>query len=297
MTEYRSVPSTRVKVVDDSKHQLEIESTVYNVVDDYNTRFRPGVWTRSLELRKPPLCWAHDWKEPIGSLVDYTDSDKSLRTLYQLDDFEAVPRARQAWAQYHSGTVTDASFGFSHGKDEPAAGDGLEGVRDYHEADLDENSIVLRGAVPGVKLVGSRGVMPTEFLGIARSLEAGELTLEQALTIVGRAVDSPDLRSMHSHAKQGVEGSVSHSHVGDISGTHAHSGLMPRAAGRDGSITSTDRAGAVGEVKCPKCGAMNSANAKVCDQCGAKMPSAGKPEAEHDAIDEADARRLLAAIA
>jgi membrane protease subunit (stomatin/prohibitin family) len=143
--------------------------------------------------------------------------------------------------------------------------------------------------------------MPTEFLGIARSLEAGELTLEQALTIVGRAVDSPDLRSMHSHAKQSGDGSISHSHVGDISGTHAHSGMMPRAAKRDGEITSDGRApysAKPGEtVKCPSCGKMNEPDAKFCDQCGAKLPASGKTEAEHDAIDEADARRLLADIA
>ena len=284
--EYRSIPDS-VRVVDESKHQLEITSCVYGVVDDYKTRWIPGVFTRSLEAKKPPLCWSHKWDDPIGNLADYTDGKETLRTLYQLDDFEAVPRARQAWAQYHSGTLTDASFGFSRSKDEPA--EGLEGVMDIREARLDECSLVLSGAVPGVKIVGSRGIPASLVLDLGQQVERGQIDLETALSTLSRHAMTDDVRALHSHAKQDGSGSVSHSHVGDPH-MHAHGGLMPvKPKGRAAPAALVDT------VKCPSCGAMNEADAKFCDQCGAKM--AGKMEAPHTpSLDETEARAMLAEL-
>lgn len=296
MSEYRSIAPDGVRVVDTAKHQFEIDTCVYNVVDDYKTRWIPGVFTRSLESKKPPLCWAHDWKEPIGHPIDVTDGKDSLRILYQLDDFEAVPRARQAWAQQQSGTLRDASFGFS--RDESVPADGMDGVFDIREARLDECSLVLSGAVPGAMVVGSRGVRAAQMIALGTALEEGDMTFAQATTLLERAANGGEIRAMHAHAHRDGTGSMKHSHAGDTA-MHAHEASGSRPALLPMSPVPAARAAALDTddpedtVKCPVCGAMNEPDAHFCDQCGADLAKAKPREAPHDAALESEARDLL----
>lgn len=223
MIEYRDSPPGSIRMDDTKKGQVEITACAYNVVDAFHTRWMPGVFTRSLEVHSPPMCWGHNWNDPIGHLVDHSDTPSALRTIYQLDDFEDVPRAKQAYSQIKSGTVRDASFGFKLIRDEPDPSD--RSVFNQLEARLDEVSPVIRGAVPGSRITAVRSVPTGEVLRLARSLEAGEMTLEQALATVAQ-VASDDERSMHSHAKKVGGGIVNHSHTG-ADGMHGHTDLMP----------------------------------------------------------------------
>lgn len=131
----------------------------YDVVDSYRTRFRPGVFARSLEERMPQLVWAHDWAEPIGKAIGHYDDGERLQMTFQLDDFDAVPRAKQAYAQLKSGSLGEFSVGFMRLADAPPPDADLRrmGVVDIVEGELDEVSVVLRGAVPGTKLLNVRG--------------------------------------------------------------------------------------------------------------------------------------------
>lgn len=225
---------------DTKKGQIEVTVCPYGVVDEYKTRWMPGVFSRSLEHRQPPMCWAHNWNDPIGHMTDHSDGDQHLRAIYQLDNFEDVPRARQAYSQIRSKTIQDTSFGFKLVRDEPAE----EGVFNQMEARLDEVSPVLLGAVPGAGITAVRNVPTAEVLRLARGLEAGEMTLEQALEAVAIVAGADDVRQMHSHAKQDGGGIVNHSHQGE-DGMHAHTGLMPatrmgRAAAPYGDVEYAD---------------------------------------------------------
>lgn len=125
----------------------------YGVVDTYGTVFTPGVFTDSLTTRMPRICWSHDWADPIGRWVSWTETSDGLELVGELDDFDAVPRARQAAAQLRSGTIDQFSVGFVRLSDEPAGDDFPPGVRAITEGLLDEVSLVLVGSVPGTRPV------------------------------------------------------------------------------------------------------------------------------------------------
>lgn len=317
MSEYRSIPRAAVKVDDaGSSHRIRADVCPYNVVDSYGTRWNHGVWTRSLEARKPPMAWAHDWTEPIGRLIDVDDNPKRLQTLHELDDFEAVPRARQAYTQIQSGTITDFSFGFSRQPGGTRADKDNPEIEDMLDCDLDEVSPVLRGAVPGAKAVGLRGISPEFVAELGRQVQTGEMELDRALNLVNLA---GGVRSMHVHAKQDGSGTMKHSHQND-GAMHAHSGMMPvsgnvtigramrpvfdgaymttavyPATQQDSADASDSPSGGTPEdaVRCADCGALNATDAKYCDQCGSALPMEGR-SAEDALVSEArDALTLL----
>ena len=229
MTEFRASPDFAfehsVRADDKVKGKVEIDVCPYNVVDGYNTRWMPGVFNESIEKRSPPMCFGHSWLDPIGHMIDHDDSPTRLHALYQLDNFDDVPRARQVYSQIKSGTLTDTSFGFERvagGEDDPDE----DGVVNFRKSTLQEVSPVLIGAVPGARPTGTRQVSAGEVLSLARQLEEGEITLDDALTAVTRIAMAEETRAYHSHAKQDGGGITNHSHTGD-DGMHAHSGLMP----------------------------------------------------------------------
>jgi HK97 family phage prohead protease len=174
-----------VRVADNGR-TVEAVVVAYNTIDDYNTRFRPGVFADSLEARLPRMVWAHRWDEPVGRWEDYRDTATELTLIGELDDFDAVPRARQASAQLRSGTIDQFSVGFVRQADEmvdPEEVEGRKGIVDITKAQLDEVSLVLVGAVPGTKLLAVRSGMyvPEEAaFDLAKRVVAGELTKEEA---------------------------------------------------------------------------------------------------------------------
>lgn len=127
----------------------------YNVVDDYQTVFLPGVFRASMDVRMPRIVWSHDWAEPLGRWERYLEDDEGLTLVGQLDDFDDVPRARQAWSQLRSGTIDQFSVGFMPEEAQPMVVDGRD-VLGFTQGRLDEASLVLVGAVPGTELVSLR---------------------------------------------------------------------------------------------------------------------------------------------
>lgn len=155
---------------------IEILAVAYNVTDDYGTQFRRGTFTASLERHLPVIAWAHSWDEPIGRATGFRETDDGLVLTARLDVGGAVPRADQAYEQMRSGTLTDVSVGFMRRASEQE-GD----VVVITEADLDEVSVVLRGAVPGAKVLAVRSARSGEVVDlaaveeIARRKVAGEI--------------------------------------------------------------------------------------------------------------------------
>lgn len=175
---------------------VDVLAVAYGVVDEYGTLWMPGCFQRSLAERWPTFAWAHDWSEPIGrGLTQREGSDGQhleLRLDLQRDEETRqplVPRAHQAWAQIDSGTLDDVSVGFwPTDMREPTADQvrDFPGVREVcYDADLDEVSVVLRGAVPGASVAGVRNargqVVPEDAVATwAAKVAAGEATVEEA---------------------------------------------------------------------------------------------------------------------
>lgn len=153
------------------------------VVDDYGSLWAADTFDESLARRMPTLCWAHDWGEPLGPAVDYRTGPDGPEIDFTFSDLDAVPMARRAHAQVTDGTIRDCSVGFWNVQrrdptdDERAKYPGIREV--ITRADLDEVSLVLRGAVPGAKVMAVRSGGEVEFdavVEIARRKAAGELT-------------------------------------------------------------------------------------------------------------------------
>lgn len=162
---------------------FEVLAVAYHVTDDYGTRFIPGVFNDSLAERLPVIAWAHDWSEPIGRATGWReDPEVGLFIEGRLDTGPDVPRGRQALEQMRSGTLTDVSVGFWRLADRTAD----DGVTEITRGELDEVSVVLRGAVPGAKVLAVRSARSGEMIdmdavvAIAKKKSAGEITEAEA---------------------------------------------------------------------------------------------------------------------
>jgi len=170
------------------------------VVDDYGSLWAADAFDASLALRMPTLCWSHDWAEPLGPPVEFRTSGDGPEVDFVFSDFDAVPMARRAHAQVMDGTIEDCSVGFSDARRrDPTDAEKAQypGIREViEEATLDEVSLVLRGAVPGAKVLAVRSgtgepvtVPEDDVVALARRVNAGELTLADARTAMALLAD------------------------------------------------------------------------------------------------------------
>lgn len=179
----RNVRTVEVVSTDDNLRQIWARVMQYSVLDSYETSFRPGVFAASLARKLPRVAWGHDWRDPIGKVTDFKDDKKWLDTLITLDDFNDVPTARRAYAQIKSGTIDEFSVGFcAHRWEYDDDADTFE----FIEADLDEVSPVLAGAVPGTAVLSVRAqleVIPAaQAIELLRQLSRKEISVEEAET-------------------------------------------------------------------------------------------------------------------
>lgn len=184
-------------------------------VDDYGSVWSPDTFDASLAERMPTLCWSHDWSEPLGPPVAFRTTPDGPEVDFVFSDFAAVPMARRAHAQVTDGTIEDCSVGFSNVRrrdptDEEKAQ--YPGIREViEEATLDEVSLVLRGAVPGAKVLSVRSssgeqvnVPEDDVVAIARRVNAGELSFEDGRTAVALVADGTAAASEHDDRGQAL---------------------------------------------------------------------------------------------
>jgi HK97 family phage prohead protease len=199
----------------DAKTGLPTEFTAtvlrYGVVDDYRTKFRPGVFDASLEARMPRVVWAHDWTDPIGRYDDVVTNDKDRLTLHAVfDSLEDVPSARRAASQLQSGTIDQFSVGFYREAETEDKGDNTYWIEG---GDLVEASPVLEAAVPGTSLDSVRSRRSSGLLVPVDELEhifvqsfAGNLSITEALAAVKElAVEPSDDDDDDATVKPAVE--------------------------------------------------------------------------------------------
>lgn len=175
----------------DGKPGVTLKAIQPGVVDDYGTVWMADVFDEALAKRGPVLCWSHDWSEPLGPMVGYRTGPDGPEIDFVFSDFDAVPQARRAHAQVSDGTIVDCSVGFARMEWREATDDDIKrwpGAREViTKSGLDEVSLVLRGAVPGAKVMSVRsgGLVDVDaVVEIARRKVAGELTDEEARAAV-----------------------------------------------------------------------------------------------------------------
>jgi len=183
----RETRSAAITEIDPDEHGFWAKLVSYGPADSFNTRWAPGVFDDSVRAHKPVLAWGHDWSDPIGRMDDYQDRADGPYAHFRLDDGDYVPRARQALYQLHSGTLTDVSVGILRKGADPTADDGTTTIT---RADLDEVSLVLRGAVPGAQVMAGSvrsargGIAFDDVIALAQRVRSGEITHDDALAAI-----------------------------------------------------------------------------------------------------------------
>lgn len=192
-----------VRDVDDGKRQV-LFSIPFEVIDSYQTDFQRDAFDGFLANRLPVMCWQHVRSEPIGRVVAHQRSASANEFTAQFSDFDAVPRAKQAFSQLRDREITDVSFGFDQAKSIPHPS--VRGAIRFTEARMPEISPVTIGAIPGAVAVGIRA--EAELANVRGLLEAGAIDEESANAMLRAAgLDPlPRQRVEVSSAQIGVDG-------------------------------------------------------------------------------------------
>ncbi|GAA1712302.1 hypothetical protein GCM10009765_71770 [Fodinicola feengrottensis] len=205
--EQRSLPGVELRALDEEKRQFTARVCSYGVADSYGSVWAPGVFTRGLQQKLPKCAWGHDWTEVIGRGISYEEHPDGLDMTVQLDDFDAVPKARQAWAQLKSGSMDEFSFGFARQQWSEKRDDlelyGPDARELMTEARMDEISLVLKGAVPGTRLLSTRSearMSRESAADLLTRVAAGAMPLVEAL----RALDAEDRAEAPSDGPAGA---------------------------------------------------------------------------------------------
>lgn len=207
--EFRATPVSDGPTQDGLPRRFWARIMNYDTLDDYGTKFAPGVFTESLARRLPRLMYGHaGWENPaalLGRGIDFRDAADGLDVLFEFDDFEYVPMARQIAYQLSNDpdnpTLNEFSVGFVRQRDTR----GTDGKPVITKARLGEGSIVVEGSVPGTKLLSFRnseqGSSPfgsgalidaNDAARILARFSLGEIDLAQALEDVKGSVLPPE---------------------------------------------------------------------------------------------------------
>lgn len=180
----RGIAEVRAAEVD-GRPGVTLHAIRPDVIDDYGSLWMADAFDASLAERMPTLCWAHEWEDPLGPPTGYRTSPEGPEVDFVFSDFDAVPSARRAHAQVSDGTIQDCSVGFSGTKRRDPTDEEMRqypGIREVIiKATLDEISLVLRGAVPGAKVLAVRSARSGEVVDlsaveeIARRVVAGDI--------------------------------------------------------------------------------------------------------------------------
>lgn len=201
----------------DEPHRVTLHLITPGVVDDYGSLWMPDTFDEDLNTRLPAMAWAHNWSEPLGRGVDFRTSTDGPDVIFEFDNFDDVPIARRAFSQVRSGTITDCSVGFFYQqKRDPTEAEvgQFPGVKEIIEkAGLDEVSLVLRGAVPGAKVLALRSaggeVADSILWEVSRKVAAGDLTEAEGKAALRLAAENmtppPDPEPVQQTEQERVE--------------------------------------------------------------------------------------------
>lgn len=196
----------------------------YGVPDTYRTSWQRDVFKAALEKRSArgasiPVVWDHNWADPVGQVVGYRDEQDGFYGDVEFDDFDAVPRAKQAYAQMQpnptTGKPTMGQFSFAFVRGEEVEDTEHRGVmRQTSVQDVQEFSIVLNGSVPGTGVQAMRSAAGKVDARTAADLiarfGAGELELADALvelrSAAGQAPEAQyEIRAMDGMTPSGAD--------------------------------------------------------------------------------------------
>ena len=180
--------ASRIKVDGEAQGVVEAIVSVFDVVDSYKERVRPGAYAESLKRKLPKCVWHHNWEEPIAKVEAayelnsgddrLPDELKEFGGLFvRLKFFEEIEDSWQAYLKIKNGLIDEFSIGYRLNKYEA---DQETGIWDLTEIDLTEVSPVLKGACPMTQ--------PTSIKQFLSEVPAG-LSLDQHADAIASAAE------------------------------------------------------------------------------------------------------------
>lgn len=190
-------------------------AVVYNVIDAYGTRFRPGCLDRTkrekLAAGKVKLFADHDGR--TRAHVGYvkaleTQGDREVMTAWLFDSEAGRAQKEYIGACMASGGYTGLSIGFYPRDTELVEVDGAS-VLDFLEVELDEVSNTPRPAVPGADVLGVRHDRPAA-PALTPTPDAMRAVLRVALDVLGPATVHAELAARTTRSNARPEDSAAH---------------------------------------------------------------------------------------
>lgn len=151
----REVPHAVTHDVDERRRQVLVRFP-HETIDSYLTDFSRDAFRDSFARRLPIMLWQHIRSEPIGRSVSAQVMPTVNEVRAEFSDFEAVPRAKQAFSQIRDGHLRDFSFGFPTRSVVSIPHPSVRGAIRYTRVQMDEISPVTVGSIPGAQAVAVR---------------------------------------------------------------------------------------------------------------------------------------------
>ncbi|MBV1940757.1 2'-5' RNA ligase family protein [Streptomyces sp. BV286] len=177
---------------------------VTGVVDDVQDLILPGAFTRTLATRRVKSVWHHDWKDPVGTVLEVEEWRPGDPRFASLPDGAVWPsdagalvatvrfnmrtsRGRDAYEQvkdWHD--HGEAQFSIGYKVTPGGASKRHDGVRIIHDLELYEISPVLHGAHPLTRSLEVKAVAGTAGIDLEHKAIWSAVALKAAETNAGR---------------------------------------------------------------------------------------------------------------
>lgn len=137
---------------------ISVRALTYGPPDSYRTSWKLGVFADSFRSGKTiPVCWGHDNKQVVGSVISHVDRPDGLDLELRLADPDDVPAARMVASLLRDGHIEGVSVAFADGVTEPDPV--YRGVQRFTRASLREVSFVTTASVPDAKVLAMRSAV------------------------------------------------------------------------------------------------------------------------------------------
>lgn len=119
---YNTKQADTIKDIDESKRQVAVYLSRFDVMDSDNDIIRKGAFKKSIKERgvdstsnrKIAFLRFHDWQKPIGKFIELNEDEKGLFAVGELGNSTL---GNDAWNDYNDGIIREHSIGFQYVKD------------------------------------------------------------------------------------------------------------------------------------------------------------------------------------
>lgn len=216
---------------------------VTGVVDEVNDLIMPGAFTATLATRPVKTVWHHEWKDPVGVVLDVAEVLPGDRRLTAIPGWPAEAGALVATVAYNLKTSRgrdayeqvkqwhehkQAQFSIGYRVPQSGATRRGDGVRVIHSLDLFEVSPVLHGAHPMTRALevkadpGTAGLERKETRSAVLEVKAAEQQISRGVMVALYPPPAVAERIAHAEGSPPGELHITLAYLGDADQLPGH---------------------------------------------------------------------------